>query len=108
VDAPEPDPEVREPESGEIGSFQRPFQIKTVIFDLETQQQIAWLDGVLWPPVGAVIELGAPNRDAVVVGVRLVITPISTDVAHIIVDVNDPKKEGEIIPRHPVDRMLDE
>lgn len=66
-------------------------------------QQIAWIDGAIWPPIGAVIELGTPNRDAVVMEVRLMLG--SDDQATILVNVQDAE-EGDTIPRHPADRIL--
>jgi hypothetical protein len=66
-------------------------------------RQIAWIDGAIWPPEGAVIELGTPNRDAVVIAVRLQLGP--DDQAVILVDVQDAE-EGDTIRRHPADRML--
>jgi hypothetical protein len=50
------------------------------------QHQLAFLDQAVWPPIGAVIELGDPNRDAVVQGVRM---RLSGMFASILVDVID-------------------
>jgi hypothetical protein len=58
---------------------------ETIIMD-QGQRQVACLDVPLWPPRGAVIELGEPNRDAVVQGVRL---RLSASHASILVDVVD-------------------
>ncbi len=78
-------------------------KISTLINDVSggNNRQIAWIDGAIWPPEGAVIELGTPNRDAVVIAVRLQLGP--DDRAVILVDVQDAEK-GDTIPRHPVDR----
>jgi hypothetical protein len=58
--------------------------IRTLIHDLETDEQLYAFEGAVWPPIGAVIEL--PTRvDVAVIGVRLTL-PGGGD-AHIIVDV---------------------
>jgi len=64
--------------------------------------QLAWFKGVaFWPQVGSVVELGNPNRDAIVTEVRLLLpqaqTPGSDDpgAATILVLVDDPG-EGTI------------
>jgi hypothetical protein len=77
----------------------------TLINDVSNgfNRQIAWIDGAIWPSVGSVIELGTPNRDAVVLAVRLQLGP--DDKAVILVDVEDAKA-GDTIPRRPVDRLL--
>ncbi len=66
---------------------------ETIIIDQE-QRQVAFLDVPLWPPRGAVIELGEPNRDAVVQGVRL---RLSASHASILVDVVD--LEDQVVER---------
>ena len=43
----------------------------TVVHDVESQEAIMQLDGVIVLPVGSTIELIHPNRTARVVGVRL-------------------------------------
>lgn len=43
---------------------------KTYILD-ENDNHLARLAFAVWPPVGSVLELGNPNRDAIVLGVRL-------------------------------------
>jgi len=78
--------------------------VHTIIFNLAEQRQLAVLNVALWPPIGGVIELGQPNRDCVVVGVRLAIAVPGTDgEVSIIVDVNEGEP-GDFIPRHPLDR----
>lgn len=76
--------------------------IHTLIHDLEKNQAIEWIDGAVWPPVGTVIELAQPNRDAVVIGIRLAVLPDHT--ANIIVDVSDAPP-NDFIARHPADRV---
>jgi multidrug efflux pump subunit AcrA (membrane-fusion protein) len=56
----------------------------------------------VWMPVGSMVELGPPARDAVVVGVRLQLLP--GDKAVVLVDVDDPEP-GSTIPRSFVDRL---
>ena len=75
---------------------------RTVINNLAEQRQIAWIDAPIWIPEGSVIELGPPNRDAVVLGTRLVLGP--GDDAVILVDVQEPEG-AEFVPRHPADRV---
>jgi hypothetical protein len=75
---------------------------RTLVNNLAEQRQIAWIDAPIWLPVGSVIELGPPNRDAVVIGTRLQLGP--DDDAIILVDVHDPEG-AEFIPRHPADRI---
>lgn len=91
----------------------RPYRVETIIFDLARQEQIAFLDCALWIPTGSVIELGSePNRDAVVLGTRIALPSFASfaeeddPVAHIIVDVEDPRTDmQDFIPRHPADRL---
>lgn len=65
---------------------------ETIILD-QHQQQLAIIDGAfLWPPKQAVIELGEPNRDAVVKDVRLRLHPGH---ASVLIRVYD---RGEIVP----------
>jgi hypothetical protein len=63
---------------------------------------VAWIRGAVWMPVGSMVELGPPARDAVVVGVRLQLLP--GDKAVVLVDVDDPEP-GSTIPRSFVDRL---
>jgi hypothetical protein len=79
---------------------------RTLINNLAEQRQIAVIDAPVWLPVGSVIELGPPNRDAVVIGTRLVLGPDPSDGALILVDVNEPEGEG-FVPRHPADRLAE-
>ena len=67
-------------------------QPETIILD-QDQNTLAVIDGVLLrPPTGAIVELGKPNRDAVVREVRLRLFPQH---ASVLVRVFD---RGEIIP----------
>jgi hypothetical protein len=68
-------------------------RVETIIIDQE-QTTLAILDGPLWPPRGAVIELGDPNRDAVVQDVRM---RLSSTHASILIDVLD--LEDQVVER---------
>ena len=84
--------------------------VRTLIFDEHSGRQVAWLDTPIWPAVGSVIELGQPNRDAVVVGVRLQLPQAETPShgrAVILVLVDDPGSEGALVSTVG-DRILDE
>jgi hypothetical protein len=95
-----------EPEGHKPGLH--PYRVQTIINNLTEHRQIAWLDGPLWLPVGTVIELGNPNRDAVVIGCRLQIpTGTSSDMATILVDVNEGAPWQDFIPRDPTSRLLE-
>ncbi|MBD0329990.1 MAG: hypothetical protein ICV64_07800 [Thermoleophilia bacterium] len=78
--------------------------IFTVIHDLGRGEDIAWIRGAIWPPVGTVVELESPERHALVVGIRLV---LEEDTALVRVDVQDPR-EGELIARDAATRVLPE
>lgn len=80
-------------------------EVFTVVHDLGLGQDIAWVRGAIWPPVGTVVELESPERHALVVGIRLVLLRGSTAVVR--VDVQDPG-EGELIARDAATRMLSE
>lgn len=81
---------------------------RTYVLD-ENSNHIARLDTVLWPPVGSVIELGNPNRDAVVLDVRLQL-PLggasNGGGAVIIVSTDDSGSEGRMISRNAAERFL--
>lgn len=77
----------------------------TLINNPSDQRHLAWIDGALWLPVGSIIELGLPNRDAIVIGTRLILGP--DHVATILVDV-DEGEPGQFVSRHPADRILGE
>ena len=79
--------------------------VYTVIHDLGERRDIAWVRGAVWPPVGTVIELGEPERHAIVVGIRLVLEPGERAIVR--VDVQDPG-EGELIARDAATRMIEE
>jgi hypothetical protein len=67
--------------------------------------EIAWTEALVWPPAGSVIELGKPNRDALVLETRLQLAP-GDNQALVLVSVRE--LEGEIVPRHAGDRTLDD
>ena len=79
--------------------------VYTVIHDLGQSEDIAWIRGAVWPPVGTVVELESPERHALVVGIRLVLERGSTAIVR--VDVQDPG-DGELIARDAATRMLEE
>jgi hypothetical protein len=60
-------------------------------------RQIAWIDPPIWIPEGSVIELGPPNRDAIVIGVRLQLGP--GDDAVILADVRELDEGDRAAPR---------
>lgn len=78
---------------------------KTYILD-ENDNHLARLGFALWPPVGSVLELGNPNRDAIVLSVRLQLHlgPTPGGDAVIIVSTDDSGSEGTIIPRNAAER----
>ena len=78
--------------------------IFTLIHDLGEGRDIARIEGSVWPPVGTVIELEAPERHALVVGIRLALLESNTVVVR--VDVQDPG-EGELIARDAATRLLE-
>jgi hypothetical protein len=47
------------------------FDGRTLIFDVITQRHVMWIDGVVVLPVGTTVDLGPPNVEASVTGVRL-------------------------------------
>lgn len=80
-------------------------EVFTVVHDLGLGEDLAWVRGAIWPPVGTVVELESPERHALVVGIRLVLLRGSTAIVR--VDVQDPG-EGELIARDAATRMLAE
>jgi hypothetical protein len=85
----------------------------TIVFSSE-DRQVAWLKGVaIWPSVGSVIELGNPNRDAIVTEVRLQLPQAHRSgnpdpgPATILVIVDDPGDEGTIPRRRIGDDLLE-
>lgn len=80
---------------------------KTYILD-ENDNHVARLGFALWPPVGSVLELGNPNRDAVVLDVRLQLPlgPPPGGDAVIIVFTDDSGAEGTVVPRNAAERFL--
>jgi hypothetical protein len=84
--------------------WEHPYTLtSTLVNNPEKNEQIAWIDGAIWLPVGSVIELGPPNRDAIVTGTRLQLGP--DDRAVILVDVRE-LGEWEFVPRHAAERIL--
>ena len=79
-------------------------EIFTVVHDLSEGEDLAWIRGAIWPPVGTVVELESPERHALVVGIRLV---LQGDAVVVRVDVQDPG-EGELIARDAATRVLAE
>lgn len=85
--------------------------IVTLIFDEENQRQLAWLPGAVHLAADDVVELGQPNRDAVVLGVRLQLSQlINSDglagEATLVVLVSDGDAQ-EFVQRPGIDRLLD-
>lgn len=66
---------------------------ETIIVD-QNGVTLATVDAFLWPPINAVVELGQPNRDAVVRDVKLSLNPEHATV-RIRVRVEDL---GEVVP----------
>ncbi|MGO9974407.1 MAG: hypothetical protein ACLP01_16705 [Solirubrobacteraceae bacterium] len=64
---------------------------ETMIVD-QSGQTLAIVDTLLWPPINAKVELGQPNRDAVVREVRLRLFP---EHASIFIRIEDL---GEVVP----------
>jgi hypothetical protein len=67
---------------------------ETMIVNLD-DAPLAVVEGFLWPPLGAVVELSDPNRDAIVREVRLSLFP---DQATVMVRVEDT---GDLQSRDP-------
>jgi len=68
-------------------------RLETILLD-QHDDQLGLIDGPVWPPRGAVVELGNPNRDAIVQDVRLLFTPSR---ASIIIRVTE-LDEGTTVP----------
>ncbi|HSH61998.1 MAG TPA: hypothetical protein VK988_20580 [Acidimicrobiales bacterium] len=83
--------------------------VRTLVFN-ENEDQVARLGVALWPPVGSVIELGNPNRDAVVLEVRLSLpqTNHNDGGAVVYVFTDDNGVRGRPVPRNAVERFLEE
>ncbi len=83
--------------------------VRTFVFD-ENTDQVARLDVALWPPVGSVIELGNPNRDAVVLEVRLSLPQTNPNDGRAVVYVftDDNGVPGRTVPRNAAERFLEE
>jgi hypothetical protein len=71
----------------------RKARFDTAVMDTATRERLAYFDGAVWPRPGAIIELGKPNRDAIVREVRLRVDGLIT----VYVDV----LEGTIPPPEP-------
>jgi hypothetical protein len=84
-----------------MGEPERYDRIETLVLDHLGHRPLAVLPGALWPRVGDVIELGNPQRDAVVIGVRLQLPQQDGErVATVVVLVQDGEP-GELIDREP-------
>jgi len=84
-----------------MGEPERYDRIETLVLDQLGHRPLAVLPGALWPRVGDVIELGNPQRDAVVIGVRLQLPQQDGErVATVVVLVQDGEP-GELIDREP-------
>jgi hypothetical protein len=81
----------------------RPRDGYTLVNARPGNKHLAWIRGAVWIPVGSVVELAQPSRDAVVTGVRLQLLP--GDRAVVLVDVDDPAP-GATIPRDIAQRLL--
>lgn len=79
-----------------------PQKVETLIMT-RGGERLLTIDGVFYPAVGDIIELGKPNRDAVVHSVRLRFTQGVPP--HIVVDIEDT---GELIRRDTADRIITE
>jgi hypothetical protein len=62
--------------------------LDTVLLD-QNEQELARIEGAIWPPRGAVVELGHPNRDAIVQDVRVLFTPKHATVVIRVTDLED-------------------
>ena len=68
-------------DDGNVGAIEAPHAVmpeRTLLTDDGGMGQLLWIDGVLPLPVGTRIVLGRPWKDAVVSGVRLVLTEPNT------------------------------
>jgi len=82
----------RADEHGQLEIPTLPVDNRTLLFDVNSHQQVMWLEGVVNLPVGAVVELAYPNEDATVVGVRLLAGPTS---ALLCLDLDVPEQWWE-------------
>ncbi len=70
-------------------------RVRTLVLEQKSQNQLASVDGAVWPTTGSVIELPGPKRDAVVLEVRMRLGQMSIDdAADILVLVDDPGGGG--------------
>jgi hypothetical protein len=89
-----------------MGEPERYDRVETLVLDQLGHRPLAVLPGAVWPHVGDVIELGHPQRDAVVIGVRLQLPQQDGDrVATVVVLVQDGEP-GELIDREPTVESL--
>lgn len=64
-------------DEGVSGTHSDPLKLRTLIVEAHTNgEQLAWIGGAVWPPVGAIIEVPTPHpRDAIVRAVRFQVDP---------------------------------
>jgi len=62
---------------------------RTLVLDTKTNQRVLWLKGIVALPVGSVVQLGDPNADATVTGIRLLAGP-KDHPAIVVLDVEVP------------------
>ncbi|GEL74635.1 hypothetical protein [Myxococcus virescens] len=70
---------------------------KTLVFDQRVNKQVAWLDGVVVPPIGSKIELAEPNVTGFVTGIRLMLGQPGGDThseipSNVCIDVEIPEE----------------
>lgn len=71
------------------GSAGEPLRVRTLFVDVDTNgEQLAWVEGAVWPPIGSAVEVPTPlPRDAVVRRVRLQLPPPGHEYAVVLVHV---------------------
>jgi hypothetical protein len=94
-------------EEHEYKPWQDKRDVQTIIVNREDNRQILWLKQPVCLPVGSVIELGPPNRDAVVVGVRLLAPQVAGAAAAVMLLV-DEGEPSDLLPRDAASRILRE
>ena len=74
---------------------------RTLVFDEDQNQQVMWIEAVLPLPVGSVLELHDPRRNAEVSHIRLLLTP-DNEAAVLCLDVRigvveEPRKQSAFV-----------